>query len=674
MTNLAVADRETVNQFVSTGETAFTTDFPILSSLEVRVSVNGEAQTLGVDFTLSSIGQSSGFTVTFMAATTPGDIIAVWLDMPIARSTGFSEGAAVILGSALNTEFARQVRQDQMLRRDIRRSLRLSPDDPNGSVDMVLPAQSDRVGMFLGFDSAGRPVPLSGTGADSALRTDLASSATGKGFRLIGVPRTDDEVEAGITPTDTTFFDYDDRRYGNTLRTGSERVKPSGFSYVTGRILHCYGPGRADHDFDTEQDFLAIYGLLGGSTDYFVDGVNGDDGNSGGLNDPYKTIAACMAGASGLGTIWLLPGTYTDRFDVRATNNLVSGGTEARAIRIKAWAGPGSVVFRAAGDQPGEMAWSATPAASTFDATPSGGETALHIVYHDDHAGEVQIQWYSSAANANAVASGWYQDPATKKIYLRHANLDIKQPGIADRFEIMYAGANDPIVYGGKIYLEGVTFRGSTQLDVIYQNDSGNDYRPVLFARHCKWQYMGYHNVSVLGGHVQLQDCISERSLGGDGWNYYDDAGTGQKSEVIEIDCIGRNNGVPEYSLFDGDRNKQGSSGHESSIILRVNGLYEGNYGQNIADTGTTSITWMVGSICGTPYADLQPAGIGGFYNLWTEGTTYLDSVRAGGRGATYGFWVESGVAALYRCEFEGSVAEIGANTGTLKQLIPMAA
>lgn len=493
------------------------------------------------------------------------------------------------------------------------------------------------------------------------------------------------EIAAGINPLNRAFvpgspYPQATARYDTNvvLRDNADllavfslpRDKPGAFSFVTGTVYTCAGPGNATHDFNAENNFLATYRAQGGAGKFWVDYANGNDANDGTINTPYRTLAGCLTAASAIGTIYIKPGVITDRFDVRGSHNTISGGTAARAVLIKAWGPPGSVVFRMPGQQPGEMTWTATAAASTYDATPTGGEIALHVIYHDNGQ-EIQIQWYASAAAANAVQSGWYQDPATKKIYLRHANVNLSLAGVADRFEIMYTSGNEQICLGGKIYLEGITFRGGGQFTASIQTSGPNTFRPVVYARNCKWQYLAYHNFSSIGALTLLQDCVSEHSLGGDGFNYTDDAG--QICEAIEVDCIGRHNGVLEYSLFDGDRNKQGSTGHVAAVILRVNGEYYGNYGQNIADTGTSSTSWMIGCQLDDPYADLSFTGIGGFNNLHTEGTAYLDCVKAGGLGSTNGLYVESGNAYLYRCEFSGSTSPIGVNTGVTHIYSPIA-
>lgn len=73
----------------------------------------------------------------------------------------------------------------QMVRRLARAGVR-APDN-EVTTDLVLPRKAARAGMILAFDADGLPVPASGTGADSALRADIASTAaTADGSRLMG--------------------------------------------------------------------------------------------------------------------------------------------------------------------------------------------------------------------------------------------------------------------------------------------------------------------------------------------------------------------------------------------------------------------------------------------------------------------------------------------------------
>lgn len=156
--NLAVSDNEAVVQYESAGEASFVYPFPILDSAELKVSVNQVLKTLGVDYSISGVGDAGGGSITFTSATTAGQLITLWLEMPIKRLTGFQLGAAALMPEALNSEFVRQVRIDQMLRRDIGRALHIPVDDPEAGQDLELPTASERAGKFLRFaDGTGNP-------------------------------------------------------------------------------------------------------------------------------------------------------------------------------------------------------------------------------------------------------------------------------------------------------------------------------------------------------------------------------------------------------------------------------------------------------------------------------------------------------------------------------------
>lgn len=437
------------------------------------------------------------------------------------------------------------------------------------------------------------------------------------------------------------------------------RIRPPGFDYVPGRVSKCFGPGLAVHDIDAEHAFNGAYRAHQGETEVWVDQQSGRDDNDGTLNRPLRTIAAAMTQTPSLGCIWLKPGVYTDRFDVRASQNLVGDGSVARAVHIKAWGAPGSVVFRAPGAQPRELVWLRGDSSSApYEALPPGRENASHVIMISQGV-EVQLEWCEAASHLCKVDAGWHQDPKTKVISVKYHGHDFTDKKMSECLEIMYEREADNLVYGAKIYLENIDFRGTNQLTVQCQNVI----RPVVYGKGCRFQYLGYHNFHVEGGRILLQRCTSERSLNGDGFNYYDDDRGVYQSEVTEIDCISRLNGTREYRKFDGDRNKQGSSGHHKARICRINGVYEGNFGQNIADTGSQSKTWMIGSVLGNP-AEIVASGSdgSGYYNLWTEGDVWLDNVKASGNLSSYGLWIERGIVKSNRCEFFGYEKNVGGN------------
>lgn len=171
--SLTIQDNDQVVQYTATnGQTEFAFDFPILSSSELAVSQGdaGEQSRLvyGSDYTITGIGEDAGGFITLAVGAVAGQLVTLWLDMPIEPVTGFSPGANAILGQDLNAEIVRNIRTEQMLRREVRSSIRLRPDAWEQGADMQLPA-GNRSGKFLAFDSQGHPILADGTGSSGGI-------------------------------------------------------------------------------------------------------------------------------------------------------------------------------------------------------------------------------------------------------------------------------------------------------------------------------------------------------------------------------------------------------------------------------------------------------------------------------------------------------------------------
>jgi len=207
--NLAVNDVSTVVQYTSTGETAFTFPWLIRDTSEIKVTVDAADQVEGTDYSVSGVDTETGGTVTFTAATTAGEIVTIWLDIPLKRLTGFSGGAATLLGEDLNDEFIRQVRIDKMLERDIGRALRLPIDDTVSGISMELPLAASRKGKILRFaDGDGSPEM-----AEVSASSTVLSQSVIAGYLW---PQTAAEVSAAVTPSDYAYPEGNVKRYGAT--------------------------------------------------------------------------------------------------------------------------------------------------------------------------------------------------------------------------------------------------------------------------------------------------------------------------------------------------------------------------------------------------------------------------------------------------------------------------
>ena len=614
--------------------TSFAFNFSVLDQGDLLVqtfnNVTGAVATLalGTDYSIpaQSIGSTGGGSITTTVPLPSGTTIVLLSNVQYTQPTDF-QNQGRFFPETHERALDRLTKLAQQLKLAVSRSLQVLGFETSIG---ALPPAAIRANKLLSFDSLGNPIaslPIS----DSAqgVRTDLANPAATFGADLVA----------------NAIRSYRLRPY---------RAKPAKFGYVVGNIFGCETPGQAKHDIDAEPDFDFSYANVQGAGEFWVDPVNGSDANNGNFATPFATLKkGYQQGAAG-GTVWLKKGRYTERFDLRGSDNMISA-TQARATKVKAWDGPGSVVFVAPGQQPSEMTW-VIDTGATWKATPAGGQLANAIIFKEQNR-EVMLKYVTSIALVNASNNAWFQDAATKTIYIRYEAASVQANRVD--FEIFYE-APVSLVYGAISYVQDIVFRGCGTIFAIY-DPAFPAMRPVIYSRRCVMQYLPDGGIHAEGARVLTQDALVERSLNGDGGNYYDSLnnGTGQAAEVIEVDSIFRETGQIFARNFDGNRNKQGSSGHFNSVILRVNGEYDDNYGQNIADVGLTSATWMVGSVCGNPAGDISGgATLGGFPNLWTEGDAWIDTVQSGGRLVTYGYVINDGAARVYNTLLSGSLGQ----------------
>jgi hypothetical protein len=178
MTISLVPEDTRLRRFTCTGgETVFAVTFPVFAAGDVQVVRLRAGVTVTLanpgDYTLSGVGNPSGFTVTLTAAAQAGDLIVVVSAQPVARSSDWTDGQA-LRAQALNAEFARWWIASQQLARDLSRSLRLQVTD--GAALAELPLVPQRASKLLGFDASGAPVAVAGTDLSSTSVTPLGGT------------------------------------------------------------------------------------------------------------------------------------------------------------------------------------------------------------------------------------------------------------------------------------------------------------------------------------------------------------------------------------------------------------------------------------------------------------------------------------------------------------------
>lgn len=179
---------------------AFTIPFYFLDTSHVKVVrrtlSTGAEQTLGLttDYTVAGAGVSTGGTLTMLTAPTVDQKITVLRNVPSSQLTHYVENDPFPAASH-ETALDKTTMLLQQVAEAAGRALASAETETPGPGP--LPLAAARAGKFLGFDASGNPIALSGTGNDTALRTDLAASggAALAGFKLSAVGAATQTIE-----------------------------------------------------------------------------------------------------------------------------------------------------------------------------------------------------------------------------------------------------------------------------------------------------------------------------------------------------------------------------------------------------------------------------------------------------------------------------------------------
>lgn len=132
MTDISITENDArISAVASGGQTAFSFDFPILDEDHILVQRKTSATaapttlTLTTDYTVSGVGVAAGGTVTLVSGATAGHIIVLSRDVPVERTTDFSQ-AGDFKAATVNQELDLLTMMIQEVKRDLERSFRLS--------------------------------------------------------------------------------------------------------------------------------------------------------------------------------------------------------------------------------------------------------------------------------------------------------------------------------------------------------------------------------------------------------------------------------------------------------------------------------------------------------------------------------------------------------------------
>jgi len=189
---MTVTAATTRNDYVATsGQTVFAYTFTALLDSDIKVLKNGTALALGSgnNYTLSGIGTYGG-NVTLTAGAITGDKIAIYLDMPLSRTTNY-QNSGDFLALDVNGDFNKLWLAIQQGTTDLIRAIRRPVADA-GTINMELPVASSRASLLLGFDATGAvevlPYSALGTGVEILTVDEFTGNGSKTAFTLTDAP------------------------------------------------------------------------------------------------------------------------------------------------------------------------------------------------------------------------------------------------------------------------------------------------------------------------------------------------------------------------------------------------------------------------------------------------------------------------------------------------------
>lgn len=338
---------------------------------------------------------------------------------------------------------------------------------------------------------------------------------------------------------------------------------------------------------------------------YYVDVNNGDDSNDGlTLNTALRSIRAAYDKSDST-VIKVAEGFYNRDFGM-------SGRVIDKDLSIEALPGHDVTIAQVA-----NVNWQPY-SGNVYSSNTTNVKFILDTKFKDDFGDHYKYEKVSTIAEVESSPGTYCVVSGTTYIH----TFDSRTPDNDTVWRFVdYALLN--VESGGTLYLEGLkVFGGNNPL--LVKNKSSTEL-PKVYAKDCDFKYSNdetYDVVHIQGAKVAIfENCSASNGLK-DGFNYYPLNGIPTNS--IEINCVGRNNGIPTRG------SDQGSTQHAGGKTIRINGIYNNNYGSNIADDGEGTQSWNMGCIGFESQArwDSQNSNFFAYpdVDMWLDGCLGYDS------------------------------------------------
>ena len=307
------------------------------------------------------------------------------------------------------------------------------------------------------------------------------------------------------------------------------------------------------------------YKLSGGKT-YYIDAIKGNNANDGLSKEaPMQSFRDLIPKVSDNDTIIVAEGNY-----LRDRGALIAKPFN-KSVNI---IGENNNVNLIMADEP---KWTKT--SERTNVYQFSRSTTDRVVDLDN---DRELTKVTSIDEVDATPNSWFTDGT-----IVYANAD-NMPNI-NIVPVMAATNLQTTSLSSNIYFENINFIGGRNCVELNLNSSNS-----AFFNNCSFNYAAtsYNGLAIVGGkNIVLNDCTANNN-GMDGFNYHIGA-DGSKPFIIEIDCVGLNNGIEKGTA--GVKSNNGTTIHDGLKGIRVNGLYGRNDGGNVADVNERTETWNLG-------------------------------------------------------------------------------
>lgn len=410
----------------------------------------------------------------------------------------------------------------------------------------------------------------------------------------------------------------------NGLLKGMKRTVPSGLDRVIPYDTEVFKSIKSREFFTNIDLYPPLVPGGRGVVVVYVDPVNGDDGNTGGESDPYKSLKKAASISANNLIIMAKPAIYDNALSFSGAN------PKANIFQVQPW-GQGKIV---SSKHYSSLVWT-NYAGSTYISTVETVSDVFDSRLKTSEGDYKPLKNVSSISSVQSTPGSYYIEETT--IYVRLH--DDREPD--DEIMVYAAGENLWVsMPNGITYLEDVLCHGGSYPCRGRLVDPATSH--TIFAKRCEFSY-GRGDGFDINGHflTVTQECLAAQNMS-DGFNYHAIFGSAGPN-MVEIDCVGRCNGRNASGT------NNGSSMHDpDSVGIRVNGKYYKNEHRNVHDIGG-SFAWNIG--CESYSSQTQGysnwcAGLVGEPSqsiLWLDtcdssGSTYDLETASDGSGIIYTF------------------------------------